>query len=200
MTLLRTFIAVDIPSIIQQAIQQKTEELRKALGASFVRWVSVENIHITIKFLGEVSHENINALSQILISEAAKVPAFDILVGGLGSFPSLRRPRVLFIGIQAPAELEALFHGIEAACLRFGYESEPRAFSPHLTIGRVKQDASQSDQQKIRRLLETTTVASLGIARIDMVHLYKSELRPGGAWYARLFSTPLNSHPHALQN
>lgn len=192
MSLLRTFIAVDIPSPIQKAIQQATSSLRRTLGASLVRWVEVENIHLTLKFLGNVSPANVELLRQILHTEANLVPVFDLQIGGFGSFPSLRRPRVLWVGIQAPAELEALYRGIESACTRLGYESESRDFSPHLTIGRVRPDLSAADQQKIFRALEHFHIDSLGSARVDSVHLYKSDLKPSGPVYTKLFSAPLH--------
>lgn len=196
MSLLRTFIAVDIPSHIQQTIQQKTELLRKDLGASLVRWVAVENVHLTLKFLGDVSSANIDMLTQMLRAEAELVHAFDMQVTGLGSFPGLKRPRVVFIGIQAPAGLEVLNRGIESACARLGYESSAeskRGFSPHLTIGRVRQDVPPAGQQKIRRVLAETVVDSLGTARVDSVHLYKSDLKPNGSVYTKLFSAPLKN-------
>ncbi len=191
MSLLRTFIAVEIPSHVQKKIQQATEPLRKEIGASLIRWVPVQNVHITLKFLGDVSPVSADHLTQILRTEADACPVFDIHISGLASFPSLRRPRVLFIGIQAPAELEALYRGIESACAKLGYESEGRSFSPHLTIGRVKQDASAVDQQRIRRALEGTMIDSLGTARVNSVHLYKSELKPSGSVYTQIFSAPL---------
>jgi len=191
MSLLRTFIAVEIPSHVQKKIQQETEPLRKAIGASFVRWVSIQNVHLSLKFLGDVSPASVDTLTQMLRAEADSCPEFDMQISGLGSFPSLRRPRVLFIGIQAPAELEALYRGIESACARLGYESEGRGFSPHLTIGRIKQDASASDQQKVRHALAETKIDSLGIARVNSVHLYKSDLKPTGSVYTQIFSAPL---------
>ena len=191
MSLLRTFIAVEIPAPIRQTIQIKTETLRKMLGISLVRWVAMENVHLTLKFLGDISPANIDSLTQMLHTEADQISAFDMNIGGLGSFPSLRRPRVLFIGIQAPADLEALQRGIEAACARLGYESESRDFHPHLTLGRVRRDISTSDQQKIRHAIEGTKIDSLGIARVDSVHLYKSDLKPSGSVYTKLYSAPL---------
>ena len=150
MSLLRTFIAVEIPLHVQKQIQTATEPLRRQLGSSLVRWVPAQNMHLTLKFLGDVSPTSVDQLTQILITEADSYPAFDMQISGLGSFPSLRRPRVLFIGIQAPAperasglcELEALYRGIESACARLGYESKDQDFFPHLTLGRVKQDVS----------------------------------------------------------
>ena len=191
--LLRTFIAVDIPTHLQQLIQQKTEPLRKALGTSIVRWVAVENLHLTLKFLGDVSPASLDMLTQMLRAEADLVPAFDMQISGLGAFPGLKRPRVLFIGIQAPAALEALNRGIEAACTRLGYASEGHGFSPHLTVGRVRQDISPEGQQKIRTALAQTVIDSLGTARVDSVHLYKSDLKPTGSVYTKLFSAPLKN-------
>jgi 2'-5' RNA ligase len=146
-----------------------------------------------LKFLGDVAPANIQMLSQMLGAEADQVRAFDIQINGLGCFPSRKRPRVLLIGLQAPAELEALQRGIESACASLGYGSEQRDFSPHLTIGRVRQDLPSSDQQKIRAALDGTMIDALGTARVDSVHLYKSDLQPGGSVYTKLFSAPLKS-------
>ena len=190
MSLLRTFIAVEIPSDIQQNIQRQTAAFRKGIDP-LVRWVPVHNMHLTLKFLGEVSPRNVDFLMQMLRNEAEEIDCFDIHLTGLGSFPSLRRPRVLYIGIQAPAALEALQRGIDSASRRLGYESEERPFSAHLTLGRARQNLSAADQQKIRRALENTQVDLPGTARVDSVHLYKSELNPGGSIYTRLYSAPL---------
>ena len=100
------------------------------------------------------------------------------------------------VGIQAPAELEALYRGIESASRRLGYESDAngrRGFSPHLTIGRVNQKISATDGQKIRRALEAAKIDSLGTARVDSVQLYKSELKRTGSVYTKLYSAPLQT-------
>ena len=193
MGLLRAFIAVEIPHEIQQAIFDKATAVLKKTTASLIRWVAAENLHLTLKFLGDVSPSNVDMLSQILRAEADSSHCFDIRVGGIGSFPSLRRPRVLYIGIQAPAGLEALQRGVESASRKLGYETEERPFSPHLTIGRVRQDVSASDGQKIRLALENIHIDSLGTARVDSVHLFKSDLQPTGSVYTKLFSVPLHN-------
>ena len=190
MSLLRSFIAIEIPLEIQKNIYKETSTLRRELDP-FVRWVPHENMHLTLKFLGDVSASNLEFLKQMLRSEAEAVSCFTIHLTGLGSFPSLKRPRVIYIGIHAPAGLEALHRGIEAASRRLGYESEERAFSPHLTLGRVKQNSTAVEQQKIRRCVEATQVDVLGTTRVDSVHLYKSELKPTGSVYTRLYSAPL---------
>lgn len=190
MSLLRAFIAVELPAEIQQKVYKETSNFRKGLD-SFVRWAPSHNMHLTLKFLGDVSASSVEFLIQMLRNEADNVPCFNFQLTGIGSFPSLRQPRVIYIGIQAPAALDALQRGIEAASRRLGYESEERPFSAHLTLGRVKQHIAAIDQQKIRRAIEGTQVDLLGIARVDSVHLYKSELKPGGSVYTRLYSAPL---------
>lgn len=190
MSLLRSFIAIEIPLEIQQNIHKETSQFRKGIDP-LVRWVPPENMHLTLKFLGDVSPSNVEFLIQMLRNEAENVGAFMIHLTGLGSFPSLKRPRVIYIGVHAPAGLETLHRGIESASRRLGYESEERPFSPHLTLGRVKQNVTALDQQKIRRCIEGTQVDVLGTARVDSVHLYKSELRPSGSVYTRLYSAPL---------
>jgi 2'-5' RNA ligase len=147
-------------------------------------------MHLTLKFLGDVSPANVELLTQMLQAKADLFSGFEIQLGGLASFPNLKRPRVLYIGIQAPAALEALQRGIDSDSRRLGYETEERGFSPHLTIGRVKQTVTGAEQQQIRRALEETNIDSLGTARVDSVHLYKSDLKPTGSVYTCLFSAP----------
>jgi len=190
MSLLRAFMAVEIPLDVRQAVCHATSDLQKKIG-SLVRWVPMENMHLTLKFLGDISPSNVEMLTQMLHAETDLFNCFDLHFAGLGSFPNLKRPRVIYIGIQAPAALKTLQRGIESASRRLGYESEERGFSPHLTIGRVKQNVTATEQQTIRRALEETRIDSLGMARVDSVHLYKSDLQPTGSVYTQLYSAPL---------
>jgi 2'-5' RNA ligase len=190
MSLIRAFIAVEIPHDIQHNIQKETAKLRKEIDG-LIRWVPAGNMHLTLKFLGDVSANSVEFLIQMLRTEADNVTGFAVQLAGLGSFPNLKRPRVIYIGMQAPAGLDALQRGVESASRRLGYEPEERPFSPHLTLGRVKQNITAADQQKIRRTIEGTQVDVLGTARVASVHLYKSELKPSGSVYTRIYSAPL---------
>ncbi len=190
MSLLRAFIAVELPFEIRQTVCTATSTMRNEIGA-LVRWVPIENMHLTLKFLGDVSPSNVELLSQMLRAEMELFNCFDLHLNGLGSFPNLKRPRVLYIGIQAPAALETLQRGIESGSSRLGYGSEERGFSPHLTIGRVKQNVTSTEQQAIRFALENTKIDSLGTARVNSVELFKSDLKPTGSVYTRLYSASL---------
>ena len=190
MSRLRAFIAVDLPLEIRQNIQHATSNLRRDTG-SLVRWVAVENMHLTLKFLGDIPSANVEALTQMIHAQADSFICFDIHLTGIGSFPGSKRPRVIYIGIQAPAALEAFQRQLESAARRLGYDPEERAFTPHLTIGRVRQHVRADEQQRLRRALEESTIDSLGTARVNSVHLYKSELKPTGPVYTKLFSENL---------
>ena len=117
MSMLRTFIAVEIPTAMQQNIHKETANIRRSLD-TLVRWVTVENMHLTLKFLGDVSPSSLEFLIQMLRNEADTVPCFNIHLTGLGAFPSLKRPRVIYVGIQAPPVLDTLQRGIESASRR----------------------------------------------------------------------------------
>jgi len=193
MSLLRAFIAVEIPQEIHKAIGNETAPLRAALNKSLVRWVPTENMHLTLKFLGDTSPVNVDLLAQMLSVEAGQHPAFEIQFRGLGVFPNPKRPHVIWIGIQAPEELAALQRGIEAAADKLGYPPEKRSFSPHLTIGRVKQNINSGGMQKVRAALEGIKVGTLGAAPVNAVHLFKSDLKPSGAVYTCLHSALLRN-------
>ena len=190
MSRLRAFIAVELPLEIRQNIQHATSNLRRDTG-SLIRWVVAENMHLTLKFLGDIPSANVEVLTQMIHAQADSFNCFDIHLTGIGSFPSSKRPRVIYIGIHAPAALEAFQRKMESATRRLGYNPEERAFAPHLTIGRVRQHVSADDRLKICRALEESTIDSLGTARVNSVHLYKSDLKPAGPLYTKLFSAHL---------
>jgi 2'-5' RNA ligase len=100
---------------------------------------------------------------------------------------------VIWIGLDSPPALEALRLGVEAAAAQLGYAPEERPFSPHLTIGRVGQNVSATDLQRIRTALEATKVGVVGTLRVEAVHIFKSDLQPGGSVYTHLYSLPMKS-------
>jgi 2'-5' RNA ligase len=194
MSLLRAFIAIDLPVSVCDAIQKQTARLRQTLGNDFIRWVPTRNMHLTLKFLGDTAVSHLDFLKQMLLREADSHPQFDMQLGGIGAFPSQRNPRLLWVGIHAPADLVSLQRSIEAGASRLGYKTEDRAFSPHLSIGRVRQTVSMIELQEIRTALNAIHPGNVATTRVDSIHLFKSELQSEGSIYTKLFSAPLSNH------
>ena len=191
MNQIRTFIAIDLPLSLQESLDKQTARLRQTLGDNVIRWVSPHNMHLTLKFLGKVPAAHLDFLKQMLTQAADSTPQFDLQIGGIGSFPSSKRPRVLWVGIHAPTSLASLQRMIEEGANRLGFEKEERAFSPHLTVGRIRQGIDVKEIQKISNALSTIQLGKIGTARVDSVHLYKSALNSEGSIYTKLFTTPL---------
>jgi 2'-5' RNA ligase len=191
MGLLRAFIAIEIPVQLQNSIERHTSRLRQTLGDQIVRWVPAQNMHLTLKFLGDIATSHVEFIRQLIAQEAASHQEFELQISGLVSFPSSRRPSILWAGLHSPPELASLQKSIEAGALRLGYEKEERPFSPHLTLGRVRQNISPAEMQQVRNALGTIQLGNIGISRVDSIHLIKSDLFPSGSVYTKLFSAPL---------
>lgn len=192
---IRSFIAIDLPTKIQTRLDRVSTQLQERLEDVPVRWVPVENIHLTLKFLGDVSESNLEVLKDVLRTVVANYDKFEISIGGMGAFPQARRPRVIWIGIESPPELASIQRNIESETARLGYARERRPFSPHLTLARVSRGAGARDVRKVAEALNSFKVGFLGVARVEAVRLYRSELQPGGAIYTGLLTAHLDSSP-----
>jgi RNA 2',3'-cyclic 3'-phosphodiesterase len=192
MNVLRAFIAIHLSPEIYRNLEQVLKDLHDRWPGAPVRWVPAHNIHLTIKFLGDVSSASLPMLTKMLAAEVSRHPPFDISVGGLGAFPTMRRPRVVWVGVEAPPELNVLQHGVEAEMARLGYTPEERDFSPHLTLGRVSRNAGTGDLPRLSEMLSAIKVGFLGATRVQSVELFRSDLQPNGAVYTSLFAAPLS--------
>jgi RNA 2',3'-cyclic 3'-phosphodiesterase len=193
MSVIRAFIALDLATEIRQRVDQLETLLKSHLEDAPVRWVPAENIHLTLKFLGDVSVANLDLLQKILLAEASNFRPFEYSVGGLGAFPNAHHPRVVWVGVEAPAELDNLQRSIDNAMAHIGYAREERPFSAHLTLGRVSRGATSRDTQTICKVLDEMKIGFLGVVHVEAVNLYRSDLKPGGAVYSRIFSAPIKS-------
>jgi 2'-5' RNA ligase len=191
MTMLRCFLAVELPATLQEAIRSATLAVRRDIGSERVRWIPVQNIHLTLKFLGDTAPTGLAQIQAALEAEVPQYTAFNVALQGVGAFPSLKRARVLWLGLEAPAALGSLQRELDVATKRLGYSSEEREFSPHLTLGRVRQNASTTDLQKIREVLEGAQIGRVGELPVAAVHLYQSELLPSGSVYHQLCTVRL---------
>ncbi|MBN2387110.1 MAG: RNA 2',3'-cyclic phosphodiesterase [Anaerolineales bacterium] len=189
----RAFIAIELPANLQQAIASATAGLQEALPRPLVRWVATQNVHLTIKFLGDVAPGNLERLAEALGDEAAAHHPFEASVGKLGAFPNPRRPRVIWVGLEAPASLLSLQRGVEAVCARMGFPAEAQRFHPHLTLGRLTKLVTAPDLERVQTALGKTEVGLLGKLNVNSIQIFKSDLKPGGPIYSRLHVLPLTT-------
>jgi 2'-5' RNA ligase len=189
---IRAFIAVDLPPSVLDALGQITGQLQDKLSDTPVRWVDNQKMHLTLKFLGDISTENISMVKKTLLTEGVKRSPLELGIGGIGAFPKMRHPRVIWVGVEAPSDFFDLRRGIEDSVARLGYNYDKYEFTPHLTLGRISRKASARDVRTVGHVLHEFQVGYLGAARIEEVHLYRSDLSSEGAKYTCLFSAPLS--------
>jgi len=188
---IRAFIAVSLPPILQSQLDLISRQLREMLPAVPIRWVPVKNIHLTLKFLGNIREEHLGALREHLNAEAARHHSFEFGLGLPGVFPSIKRPRVIWVGVTAAEVLKELARGIEKQTESLGFPNEERPFSPHLTLGRVGREVSSNEIRLIADTVQSLKIEVAGTTRVTEIHLYRSDLNPGGAVYTRLYSASL---------
>ena len=191
---IRTFVAIELTDALRRALSDAQAQFKRDRAAQSVRWVAPENIHITLKFLGDVDADRMPTLQRALAEACAGSAPFTLTIGGAGAFPNPRHPNVVWIGARGQTEIAArLAQKIDAACVALGFTREERPFSPHLTLGRVKRDTLPSERQLVGAMLEHAQIGDLGNLRVERVSVMKSELKPGGSVYTRLAEIPLTA-------
>ena len=185
--MIRAFIAVTVATSIVEEIAKVQAELKKIKAD--IRWVRAENMHLTLKFLGDVNRSQVEPILEVLRTTLQRQPAFCVYAQGLGGFPNLIRPRVVWAGLTED-KLTAVSHAVETALVPLDFPIEKRPFRPHLTLGRVRSQQGWSDVSPRVQQHEHTY---FGESLIDRVALYQSDLRPSGAAYTRLGSIPLQA-------
>jgi 2'-5' RNA ligase len=177
---IRTFIAIELPDSIKSRIAKLQEPLRK-IDAK-VSWTNPSNIHLTLKFLGNVETSRSERVSEAVARAAAGISPFTLEAGGAGCFPSSRNPRVLWIGLpDVPDALKQLHSNIETEMDRDGFPKEKRRFSPHLTIGRIR---TPHNATLVAELLAASGFERENFAVKEVV-VMRSDLKPTGSIYTR---------------
>lgn len=195
---MRLFIALDIDDQIRQRIGRFLEGVS---GFSpDARWVRLESLHITLKFIGEKPPDIIPSLQKALNN--VSVPPFDLTFSGMGFFPTPKSPRVFWIGIQAPPELQKLAAAIDNTTAQFDISKEDRPFSPHLTLARKsggsgsprkqKDDRPTRVFQRLQEKLATKPAPEFGTMTAREYFLYQSQLSRNGSRYTKLHSFQLS--------
>jgi 2'-5' RNA ligase len=180
--LIRSFLAIELPKPILGKIGEVQGDLRSTHGD--VRWVSPEKIHLTLKFFGNIEESRVDLIFKSIEEPVQKTQPFSVRARGAGVFPSLKNPRVIWMGLADGKEmLISLQKQIEGCLEKIGFEPEDRSFQPHLTLGRMK--SSRGREELVRRM-EKYIEEEFGDFRVERVALFKSDLRPSGPIYTLL--------------
>jgi len=186
---IRSFIAIELDEEIKHGLASLIEKL-EASGAD-VKWVKPENIHLTLKFLGHVSKEKINGIKRILDNAKDIFKPFRINLSGLGAFPKLSYPRVMWVGLEdAENNSKEIYDFLEKELEKIGFQKEKRPFSPHLTIGRVK---SPKNREPLKSNIENLKNSLTNALDVNHITLFQSTLTPGGPIYTPLYKARLGN-------
>lgn len=178
---MRSFIAIELPETAKSALEELQREF-KTCGAD-IRWVKPENIHLTLKFLGDIEEKTVAHITESIKGTCNKYMAFSLKLSGAGVFPNARSPRVLWVGLNGNETLTGLYREIDREMGSLGFERENRRFVPHLTLGRFR---SSSGRGKLLERVEAYKESEFGFIDVNSVSLMRSDLGPAGAKYTRI--------------
>ncbi len=188
---IRSFVAIALPGSTRGQIEELIAELRKSDAQ--VGWVRSEGVHLTLKFLGNVSAQVIEGIKAALCLAAGQTGPIRIEPAGCGAFPGIKSPRVIWVGLRGQIDpLAALARRVEEGLISLGFKPEDRPFKPHLTIGRVK---GRTRLARLQEMLISHADFAAEPFDASAIVLYKSELRPEGARYIPLFKAPFSGNP-----
>lgn len=189
METLRTFIALDLPEPVRREIIRLQQRLMQHRFG--VRWVKPEGLHLTLKFLGATSAEQAAAVAAVLAAAAHGVAPFSMTISGMGAFPNSRNPKVLWLGVAVDDRLRALQARLETELEPHGFPREKRPFTPHLTLGRVREGAGR---RELSACIEEHRGQPFGSGEASRLVFYRSELTPAGPVYTVLSEINLHAH------
>ncbi len=187
--MIRAFIAVRIEADMVQKISEAQSQLKRNLGG--IRWVRKENLHLTLKFLGQVEENRITPIMTALEEALRAIPRFTMSGRGIGVFPDIKTARILWVGLKSE-KLSSLATAVEVAVETIGFKREKRDFSPHLTIGRWRSFKGQSEQ--LKQEVERWKDYNFGESQVEETVFFQSILKPQGAEYSPLGIIPLGDH------
>ena len=187
---MRLFLAIEVPAAVRRRIAEATGALRERFARE-VRWVDPESVHLTVKFLGEQPPELAADLLHRLAPRVERHPAFDLTCRGIGAFPSLGRPRVVWCGVDPNPALTLLYEDVERAAAEAGLDREERAFHPHLTVGRLRAPLATAEAAEFADIARAGDPQLTERFPVESVQLMRSDLTAAGARYERVWSVGL---------
>ena len=190
---IRAFIAIELPEEVKADLSSVQGRL-KPEQHPYVKWVSAAGVHLTLKFLGNIDPEKVSPIAEAMAQATQKASPFRLEVGALGAFPNLRRPQVIWVAVGGEVEkLASLHRGIDQSLVALGFPQESRSFTPHLTLGRLRESASAEERRRIGEALLAAKGEGVVPFQVTELSLMRSTLTPKGAIYNRICSIQLES-------
>jgi len=190
---IRSFIAIELPQNVQSGLGQIRSELERA-EHPFIKWVNPESIHLTLKFLGNIPFNRVTEVAKAMDEATQGASPFHLEISGLGGFPNLKQPRVIWVGIKGEIDkLLSLQQNIDSALALLGFVREERPFMPHLTLARIKERASPAERKSLGELVMSTSLEISYPFEVMAVSLMRSQLTPEGAVYTCQFAARLKA-------
>jgi 2'-5' RNA ligase len=188
---IRSFIAIELPEEAKEGLVRLKKELERD-EHKFVKWVAPGGIHLTLKFLGNISSKRITEITKAIKEAAQGISPFHLEISGLGAFPSLRQARVLWVGIGGEVDkLSRVQQNIDSALAALEFGKEERSFVPHLTLARIRQGASPLERRSFGELVGSTIFEDKYHIKVEAISLMRSQLTPAGAIYTCLSAVGL---------
>jgi len=187
----RCFIAIELPEEVKAGLTKLQAQLKSG-NLPGVKWVDPYGVHLTLKFLGNIDTDRLSQITKAMEEAAQGIPPFHLEIKGLGVFPNLRQVRVAWVGISGDLDkLLQLQKRIESNLARLGFAPEPRAFTPHLTLARVRDQASPDERQRLGQLISSTKFETAYSFPVEAISLMRSQLTRERAIYSQIGSVEL---------
>ena len=186
--MIRAFIAVDLDDPVIEKVCNVVEILKPRITE--IRWLRKENLHLTLKFLGNIAESQVEPITAALRHPLGLFSPCTISAKGLGVFPDFRRPKILWVGLTGD-QLVQLAAEIESALMPLGFTPENRAFTPHLTIGRWREGSRPA--KNLRQEIDSLNDFEFGACAVRQIVLFQSVLKPEGATYSELRTIQLGA-------
>jgi 2'-5' RNA ligase len=186
----RIFVAIPLDPALRDAVRELERRLEDA--GVIPRWIAPENLHLTLRFLGQISPAQLTRVVHAARDAAAEAAPFQISLAGVGAFPTTSRPRVVWVGIaDGAAAVKDLSERLDDALARQRFPKEPRPLHPHLTIARVREPGRMTALQAAAASLGGMEIGRQGVSSLVVM---ESHLRPAGALYVPVEEVPLSDH------
>jgi len=183
---IRSFIAIELPEEIRQALAELQARLQTEKQPA-VKWVDPYGIHLTLKFLGSIAAAKTSDITSAMEEAARDIAPFPLEVKGVGVFPNFKRVRVVWVGVEGDIlQLKLLQQRIESSLVPLGFARESRPFTPHLTLARVREKGSSIEQQNFGQVIASASFESAHHFTVNRINLMRSQLTTEGAIYSQI--------------